>query len=156
MCMSVNIYMYMSVCIYICVCVCVCVCVCIYVYIYVYMLYCHLQHHNATLITTQADFFINICVPLTLFVRVRKGCSRFLCERELETEQKLQYSDLFSYGRQRCVFLVLQGCSTGGPETHCWVMALFTASYQHLLWTPTHQGLWPLWPDVAFPTTSHL
>ena len=23
-----------------------------------------------------------------------------------------------SYGRQRCVFLVLQGCSTGGPEAH--------------------------------------
>ena len=22
----------------------------------------------------------------------------------------------------------------------CWVMAFFTASYQHLLWTPTHQG----------------
>ena len=23
----------------------------------------------------------------------------------------------------------------------CWVLAFFTASYQHLLWTPTHQGL---------------
>ena len=22
----------------------------------------------------------------------------------------------------------------------CWVMAFFTASYRHLLWTPTHQG----------------
>ena len=22
----------------------------------------------------------------------------------------------------------------------CWVMAFFTASYQHILWTPTHQG----------------
>ena len=37
-----------------------------------------------------------------------------MCERELETEQRLQYIDPHSYGRQRCVFLVLQGCSTGG------------------------------------------
>ena len=37
----------------------------------------------------------------------------------------------------------------------CWVMAFFTASYQHLLWTPTHQASQgPLWPGVAFPTTS--
>ena len=28
---------------------------------------------------------------------------------------ELQYFDPHSYGRQRCVFLVLQGCSTGGP-----------------------------------------
>ena len=38
------------------------------------------------------DFFNNI-LPLTLFVRVRKGCSRVACERELETEHKLQYFD---------------------------------------------------------------
>ena len=29
---------------------------------------------------------MNEYLPLTLFVRVRKGCSRFACERELETE----------------------------------------------------------------------
>ena len=34
----------------------------------------------------------------------------------METEQKLQYFDPHTYGRQRCVFLVLQHCSTGGPE----------------------------------------
>ena len=45
-------------------------------------------------------------------------------------------------------------CSSGGPL--CWVMAFFTASYQHLLWTPTHQGLKPLRPGVAFLTTSRL
>ena len=28
---------------------------------------------------------------------------------------ELQYIDAHSYGHQRCVFLVLQGCSTGGP-----------------------------------------
>ena len=30
------------------------------------------------------------------------------------------------------VFLVLQGCSTGGPAL-CWMMAFFTASYQQLV-----------------------
>ena len=33
----------------------------------------------------------------------------------MENELKLQYIDPHSYGHQRCVFLVLQGCSTGGP-----------------------------------------
>ena len=32
-------------------------------------------------------------------------------------------------------------CSTGGLGPRCWVMALFTASYQHLLWTPIQSGL---------------
>ena len=40
--------------------------------------------------------------------------ARFACERELENEQRLQYIDPHSYGHQRCVFLVLQDCSTGG------------------------------------------
>ena len=58
------------------------------------MLYSHLHHHNDTIIKTdthrktQEDFFTNI-LPLTLFVRVRKGFSRVACERELETEHKL-------------------------------------------------------------------
>ena len=38
-----------------------------------------------------------------------------------------------------------------------WMMAFFTASYQQLLWTPTHQGpQGPHRPGVAFPTTSRL
>ena len=36
------------------------------------MLYCHLQHHNDTIIKTQEDFFINICTS-HFIVRVRKG-----------------------------------------------------------------------------------
>ena len=31
---------------------------------------------------------------------------------------ELQCIDPHSYGRQRCVFLALRGCSTGGPEAH--------------------------------------
>ena len=36
----------------------------------------------------------------------------------METEQRLLYIAPHSYGHQHCVFLVLQGCSTGGPEAH--------------------------------------
>ena len=118
-----GIYIY----IYMCVCVCVCVCTPNLVSLagyntrsfktefkkfrfIVFLLYCHLQHHNDTIIKTQEDFFINICTSHFIV--------RFVCERELETEQKLQYFDPHSYGRQRCVFLVLQDFSTGGPEAH--------------------------------------
>ena len=119
------------------------------------VLYCHLQHPNDTIIKAQEDFFRKIFVPLTLFVRVRKGCVGFYCERELETEQKLQYFDPHSYGRQRCVFLVLQGCSTGGPEAHSvgwWLSLLHLISNfpgPQLIRAPR-----PLRPDVAFLTTS--
>ena len=37
---------------------------------------------------------------------------------------ELQYIDPHSYGHRRCVFLVLQGCSTGGPEVHSAVCRL--------------------------------
>ena len=36
----------------------------------------------------QEDFFIKY-LPLTLLQGFEKGYSRFVCERELETEQKL-------------------------------------------------------------------
>ena len=38
------------------------------------------------------------------------------------------------------VSFLFSWCSTGGPGPLWWVMVFFTASYQHLLWTPTHQG----------------
>ena len=43
---------------------------------------------------------------------------KIACERKLETEQRLQYIDPHSCGHQLCVFLVLQGCSTGGSGAH--------------------------------------
>ena len=45
-----------------------------------------------------------------------------------------------SYGRQRCVFLVLLMLNRRPWGPLCWVMAFFTASYQHLLWTPIQSG----------------
>ena len=45
-----------------------------------------------------------------------------------------------SYGCQRCVFLVLLMLNQRPRGPLCWVMAFFTASYQHLLWTPIQSG----------------
>ena len=47
-----------------------------------------MQNHNGTIIKTSEDFFKKIYLSLYL-----KG---FVCERELETEQKLQHIDLTS------------------------------------------------------------
>ena len=76
-----------------------------------------MQHHNDTIIKQTNEDFFNKYVPLTLLYGLEKGYSRFACERELETEYKL-YFDPHSYGSQRCVFLVLQGCLTRGPGAH--------------------------------------
>ena len=78
----------------------------IYIYPCIYMLdTC--RHNNKRREKTSLEKYL----PLTLFVT-------FACERELETEQNCNILTPHSYGRQRCVFLVLQGCSTGGPEAH--------------------------------------
>ena len=42
-------------------------------------------------------------IPLTLFVRLQKGYSRVVCERELETERKLQYFDLHLWPSTLCL-----------------------------------------------------
>ena len=81
------------------------------------MLYCHLHHHYDTINKqTQEDIFINICTS-HFIARVRKGYSRFECERELETEQKLQYFDP-SLMAVSVVSFSFSWCSTGGPVAH--------------------------------------
>ena len=65
-------------------------------------------------ITTSEDFFKKICTS-HFIVRVRKGLLRVLLWEGVGDRTELQYINPHSYGRQRCVFLVLQGCSTGGP-----------------------------------------
>ena len=50
---------------------------------------------------------------------LKKYTSHFICNvcvwEGVEDRTEQQYIDPHSYGRQHCVFLVLQGCSTGGP-----------------------------------------
>ena len=84
---------------------------------------------------------LQIYVTLTLLQGLEKGYSRFACERELETEEKLQYFDPDSYGRQRCVFLVLLMLNRMLWGPLCWVLAFFTASYRQLLWSPNSIGV---------------
>ena len=45
-----------------------------------------------------------------------------------------------SYSRQRCVFVVHLMLNRRPRGPLCWVMAFFSASYQHLLWTPIQSG----------------
>ena len=91
------------------------------------ILYCHLLIHaeiyiyildtyrrndkNARRKTSSTKY-----LPLTLLQGFEKGYSRFACKRELEIEHNCNILTPLSYCRQRCVFLVLQGCSTGSPE----------------------------------------
>ena len=76
-----------------------------------------MQIHNDTIITTSEVFFIKICTS-HFIVRVRKGLLKICVWEGVGDRTELQYFDPHSNGRQRCVFLVLQGSSNGGPEAH--------------------------------------
>ena len=77
------------------------------------MLYCHLQHRNDTIIKTHADFFNNIYLSLYC-----KGSKRVTQGLRVRGSWRSNITRIFwphCYGSQRCVFLVLHGCSTRGP-----------------------------------------
>ena len=123
------------------------------------MLYTHLPYHNDSIIVktdarrkidagtndarrkTQVDFF-TIIVTSHFICKVRKGCSRFACERVLETEHKLHILT------PRCAFLVLlmlgstpSGLSKG-PLGRVWLSLPHVISNSlevcwQLLWHPT-------------------
>ena len=59
-------------------------------------------------------FFRKICTS-HFIVRVQKGLLKVCVWEGVGDRTELQYIDPHSYGRQRCVFLVPQGCSIGGP-----------------------------------------
>ena len=68
------------------------------------MLYSHVPYHNDTIIKdARRKTSLTKYLPLTLLQGFEKGYTRFVCERELETEQKLQYFDPYSYDRQHCL-----------------------------------------------------
>ena len=88
------------------------------------MLYAHLQHHNDTIIKTQwqrqtqEDFFINKFTSHFICKDSKRLCGVLLWEGAVRGSWRSNITEIFwpqSYGRQRCVFLVLQGCSTEGP-----------------------------------------
>ena len=129
------------------------------------------------------DFF-NKNMYLSLYCKDSKRLFKVLWWEGVGDRTELQYIDPHSYGHQRCVFLVLQGCSTGGPEAHsagCGLSLLhlvtngspntiggpegpfgrewlsLTHLISHFSGPQLNRGpRGPLWPGVPFPTTSRL
>ena len=85
-------------------------------------------------------FFRKICTS-HFIVRVQKGLLKVCAWEGAGDRTELQYIDPHSYGRQRCVFLVLLMLNQRTRcSAFCWVMAFSTTFCQQLLWTPTQSG----------------
>ena len=100
---------------------------------------------------TQEDFFNKVYLPLTLYVRFERVAWGFT----VRGSWRSNITAIFwpqSYGRQRCVFLVLQGCSTGGPGPTLLVDGFLYCILSASSLDPNPSGpKCPLRPDVAFP-----
>ena len=107
---------------------------------------------DAVIIKTQEDF-LNNNFTSHFIARVRKGCVGFYCERELETKHNWNILTPKLWPSALCLSRS-PGLLNRRPRAHsAWWWLFFSASYQHLFWTPIHQGPKPLWLGVAFPTT---
>ena len=126
------------------------------------LLYCHLQHHNDTIIKTQEDFFNKIFTS-HFIARVRKKLLKVCVWEGVRDRTELKYFDPHSYGRQRYVFLVLKMLNRRPWGPLCWVLAFFTASYQQLLWSPNSIGVpegplgrvWLFLPHLVYNSVSN-
>ena len=129
---------------------------CILIYMFMQVTYIYiLDAYRRNEQQTQENFLKKI-FTFHFIARVQKGCVGFYCERDLETDQKLQYFDPTVMAASVVSFSFFRTAQPEAQDPLCWVRAFFIASYQHLLWTPTHQGPKPLRPGVAFLTTSRL
>ena len=100
-----------------------------------------MPYHNDTINKqTQEDFF-NKIFTCHFIARVRKGLLKVCVWEGAGDRTELKYFDPHSYGRQRCVFLVLLMLNQRPWGPLCWVLAFFTASYQQLLWSPNSIGV---------------
>ena len=96
---------------------------------------------------------------LSLYCKCSKRLFKVLLWEGVGDQTELQYIDPHSYGHQRCVFLILQGCSTRGPGAQ--LSAGWWLSLLHLISNFSGPQLnrgpqGPLRPGVTFPTTSRL
>ena len=78
---------------------------------------------------------------LSLYCKGSKRLFKVCVWEGARDRTELKYFDPHSYGRQRCVILVLLVLNRRPWGPLCWVLAFFTASYQYLLWIQIHQGL---------------
>ena len=112
------------------------------------VLYCHLVIHAGIYIYMLDTYRSNELIrrsnkrhrktSLTIFTshficKIQKGCSRFACERELETKHNCNILTPHSYGRHVVSFL-FSWCSTGGLGGHS--AGWSATSYQQLLRSP--------------------
>ena len=126
--------------------------ICIYTCIY-------MQHHNDTINKqTQEDFFRKTYTS-HFIVRVRKGYSRFYCERELETEHNcnilaptLMAVSIVSFSFSRAAQPEAQRPSSLLDDGFLYCILSATS----LVPTLHRSSRGPLRPGVAFPITSCL
>ena len=138
------------------------------------MLYTHLLYHNdSIIIKTDAHgnkgrriktqegrcrkTSLQLYFTSHFIARVRKGCSRVCMWEGAGDRTWTSYFDPTVMTVTLCLSCSLR-CLTRGLGVHCWMLAFFMASYQHLLWTPNSIGGFrgPPRSGVAFPTTSGL
>ena len=133
MCEYIYIYIYMHVGLYSC-------ChVCIYIYACMYMLYTHmlqLYQYAYIYIYTYAEYILTQWIKMSedFFIKYTSHfIVRFACERDLETEQRLQYIDLPS------------------PSGHSRVSFSFSWTSQPGAWGPSLSGTCSH-PSIFSPT----
>ena len=99
------------------------------------------MHNNTMKKKRRAKILYKKYLPLTLLQVFEKGYSWFACERELETEQKLQYSDPLLLWPSTLCLSHSPDAQTEALGPFCWVIAFFTASYHQFLWSPNSIGV---------------
>ena len=125
------------------------------------MLHSHMPYHNDTIIKTQEDFFNKIYTS-HFIVRVRKGYSRFACERELETEHNCNILTPTLMAVSVVSFL-FSWCWTGGPAAQLsawwWLSLLHLISIfsgPQLIRAPSSFGLvWLSLPHLVYNSASN-
>ena len=95
-----------------------------------WVLYCHLQHHNDTIINAHAGRLLYKYIPLTLLQGFEKVTQGLRVRGSMETEHNCNIltSTLMAVS---VVFFLFSWCSTGGPGVHsagCWLSLLHLIS----------------------------
>ena len=118
--------------------------------VYIYILHTYRRNDNRRSNKRRKKTSLQIYLPFTLlqgFERVVQGLYVRGCWR---TNVNFIFWPPLLMTVTLCLSCSLR-CSTRGLGVHCWMLAFFTASYQHLLWTPVHQGFKPPSAWCGFP-----
>ena len=99
-----------------------------------------MQYHNDTIIKTQEDFFRKI-LYFSLYCKGSKRLFKvFMVRGSWRPNRNFNIlTPTLMAGNVVFLVLLMLNRRPRGPAL-CWVLAFFTASYQHLLWTPIQSG----------------